>query len=139
NLKLFLTFSSVLIIIIILICIVFYYSNVKEMKKQTQLLSNSLSAQFDRTLELYIEDIERLSLGIFTDPFIQDTLINDDHLQRSVSEVRVKNGIYPRLFNQAYPRSKVEGISIYTREGTVYEYSRQHGIKVRYNTEEPWE
>jgi sensor histidine kinase YesM len=110
---------------------------VKEMKKQTQFLSSVLARQFDKTLELYIEDIERLSLAIFTDPIIQNSLTNDNHLL-PIDQVRIKKDIYPRLFNQAYPRANVENISLYTLEGTVYEYTRNGDLGLGYIEDEAW-
>lgn len=134
--KLFFTFSAILIPIIAIICSIFYYSNVKEMKKQTQSLSSVLSRQFDKTLELHIEDIERLSLAIFTDPIIQSSL--DYKLHESVDTLRIKNNIYPRLFNQAYHRPNIESISIYTMDKTVYEYTRRGDIEIEHGIEEHW-
>ncbi|SDY30206.1 Sensor histidine kinase YesM [Evansella caseinilytica] len=131
--KMFLAFSSVLLFIISLIFYVFYHSNVNEIKKQTQSLSTLLSRQVDRTLELYFQDIERLSISVYTDSYIQSNLTQYLEGNGVIDDITVKNTLFPRLFNHAYPRADVENIYIYTLDGTVYDYSKRQSMDVRRN------
>ncbi|WP_058308454.1 cache domain-containing sensor histidine kinase [Gracilibacillus massiliensis] len=134
--KIFITFASVYVIVITVIGIVMYVNNVNEMKNQTQSMSKVLSTQFSRTIDLYFEDIERLSLAIFTDSLVQDTLSNyeKDILYNDIS---IRNSLYPRLFNQVYPQSDVAAVTIYTDSGTVFDYEKSGDMEVRYETEDP--
>lgn len=138
NSKLLLTFSTVLMVIIALICIIIYHKNVNEMKKQTHFLSSVLSKQFNKTLELYIEDVERVSLSIFTDPVIQNVLTNYKQLKNANDIFRLKNEIYPHLFNRSYSNPNIESVSVYTMEGFEYKYTRRGGITAGYNGLESW-
>ncbi|GAE93233.1 hypothetical protein JCM21714_2289 [Gracilibacillus boraciitolerans JCM 21714] len=121
---------------ITVIGIVMYLNNVNEMKNQTQSMSKVLSTQFSRTIDLYFEDIERLSLAIFTDSVIQDTLSNyeEDLLYNDIS---IRNSLYPRLFNQVYPQSDVAAVTIHTDSGTIFDYEKSGDMEVRYATEDP--
>lgn len=134
--KIFITFASVYVIVITVIGIVMYLNNVNEMKNQTQSMSKVLSTQFSRTIDLYFEDIERLSLAIFTDSVIQDTLSNyeEDLLYNDIS---IRNSLYPRLFNQVYPQSDVAAVTIHTDSGTIFDYEKSGDMEVRYATEDP--
>lgn len=136
--KIFLTFSIVLMMIIILVCTVFYYHNVNEMKVQTQSLSSVLANQFNKTLELYIEDIEQLSTAIYTDPVIQNSLDSSMYSRNMIDEVKIKNDIYYRLFNQTYPRKNIESISLYTLMNDEYVYTKEKGINVNHHVDEIW-
>ncbi|WP_100404319.1 cache domain-containing sensor histidine kinase [Bacillus solitudinis] len=128
--KMFLTFSTVLLAIICVICIMFYYSNVDDAERQTLSLSGIMTNQFSRTIDLYIKDIERLSLAIFTDPYIQETLTNYDETS-PYADVSIRNNMYPRLFNLAYPRPEIENIGLYTLNGKIFSYSKRGKVDVK--------
>lgn len=135
QLKIFITFSLAIFVIIGLICFLFYYTNVKEVKSQTNSLNSILAKQFDKTLELYMKEIEKLSLAIFTDAYIQSNLSNRDK-KITIDEFHVKNSMYPRLFHHAYPHSYVENIHIYTNDGVIYDYSKRGFIEIHKQAEE---
>jgi two-component system sensor histidine kinase YesM len=82
-----------------------------------------------------MKDVERLSLAIFTDSIIQESLINHEQVITANERIYIKNQLHSRLFNHAYPRFDVDNILIYTLDGTVYEYSNRGYIDVRKNAE----
>ncbi|MCJ7843196.1 sensor histidine kinase [Lederbergia sp. NSJ-179] len=127
--KMFFTFAGAYTVMITIIGVAIYISNVNQMKNQTYSLSKVLSAQFSRTVDLYFQDIERLSLAIFTDSYIQEALSNYEG-QSLNEDVMIRNSLYPRLFNQAYPHSGIEGITIYTNEGTSFYYEKSGGMEI---------
>lgn len=136
--KIFITFAGSYVLLITIIAVVIYWTNVNEMRDQAQSMSKLLSAQFSRTIDLYFEDIERLSLAVFTDSYIQETLANEnDHAL--IEDLSIRNGMFHRLFNHAYPLDNIEGITIYSNEGTVFDYEISGKIDVRYEpNEEKW-
>ncbi|GAA0310427.1 sensor histidine kinase [Gracilibacillus halotolerans] len=106
------------------------------MKNQTQSLSNVLSGQFVRTVDLYFEEIERLSLAIFTDSTIQDVLTREESIRDDMS---VRNEVFLRLLNHIYPQSSVEGITIYSKDGTIFDYTRNGNLELKFNpTKDKW-
>src|SRR5690554_577432 len=110
--KIFITFAGGYVLLITIIAVVIYWTNVNEMRDQAQSMSKLLSAQFSRTIDLYFEDIERLSLAVFTDSYIQETLANenDDIL---IQDISIRNNMFQRLFNHTYPLENIEGVTIY--------------------------
>ncbi|WP_163539904.1 sensor histidine kinase [Gracilibacillus sp. YIM 98692] len=134
--KIFITFASVFVVVITIIGVAMYLTNVNEMKNQTQSMSKVLSGQLSRTIDLYFQDIDRLSLAIFTDSYIQDTLSNYQDKQGLYNDINIRNNMYPRLFNQMYPRSDIASITIYTNTGTVFDYDQSGDIEVRYETQQ---
>ncbi|MGN8647330.1 cache domain-containing sensor histidine kinase [Gracilibacillus sp. HCP3S3_G5_1] len=134
--KIFITFASVYVVVISVVGIIMYLTNVNDMKNQTQSMSKVLSTQFSRTIDLYFEDIERLSLAIFTDSLIQDTLSTYEN-GILYSDISIRNRLYPRLFNQVYPQSDIAAVTIYTNSGTVFDYEKSGDMEVSYVTEDP--
>ncbi|MFA9556723.1 sensor histidine kinase [Evansella sp. AB-rgal1] len=138
--KMITAFSTVVLLLITFICLLFYFTNVHEMKQQTQSLSGVISRQFNKTLELYIADIERLSTVIFTDTIIQDSLDNHHDIYNPHEHINIKNNIFPRLFNYGYPMHDVEKISIYTTNRIVYNYYKRGDLSIeRAILKEDWE
>ncbi|MGJ9383530.1 cache domain-containing sensor histidine kinase [Salipaludibacillus sp. CF4.18] len=136
KMKLFITITIVNVIIISIIAIAIYISNVNEMKKQAESLSNILSTQFSRTIDLYFQDIERLSLAIFTDPYLQESLLVETKIGTAYEAYLIKNSVYNLLFNHVYPRKDIERITIYTNENIAYEYVKQGNVDIIYLLEE---
>ncbi len=136
--KIFLTFAGGYVLLITIIAVVIYWTNVNEMREQAQSMSKLLSAQFSRTIDLYFEDIERLSLAIFTDSYIQETIANKSDIELT-KDLSIRNGMFQRLFNHTYPLENIEGITIYSDGGTVFDYAISGNMNVRYEpTEEKW-
>lgn len=136
SIKIFLTFASGFVLLITTIATIIYWMNVNEMKNQTQLMSNVLSGQFSRSVDLYFEDIERLSLAVFTDSTIQDVLRSEELPK---DDLTVKNQMFLRLLNHIYPQSSVEGITIYKNDGTTFDYTRNGNLDLGYNPiKEQW-
>lgn len=127
----FVIFASVSMMIIICGGSISYFNNVNEMKEQTQSMSKVLSNQFSKTINQYFKGVERISLAVFTDPFIQQTL--SDYKSQSLYEDTVlKNTMYPHLFNHVYSRQGIEGITIYTNTGIAFEYHRTDDMSISY-------
>ena len=136
SIKIFLTFASGFVLLITTIATIIYWMNVNEMKNQTQSMSNVLSGQFSRSVDLYFEDIERLSLAVFTDSTIQDVLRSEELPK---DDLTVKNQMFLRLLNHIYPQSSVEGITIYKNDGTTFDYTRNGNLDLGYNPiKEQW-
>lgn len=136
--KVFITFASGYVLLITIIAVIIYWTNVKEMSDQAQSMSKLLSAQSSRSIDLYFEDIERLSLAFFTDSYIQETLANenDDVLRRNLS---IRNGMFLRLFSHTYPLDHIEGVTIYSNGGVAFDYKISGNINVRSDpNEEEW-
>ncbi|RCW73193.1 cache domain-containing sensor histidine kinase [Saliterribacillus persicus] len=133
--KMFVIFASAYIIVISLVGFIMYVSNVNEMKDQAQSLSKVLSTQFSRTIDLYFNDIERLSTGIFTDNTVQENLGNYDQTNSLFQDINIRNNLYPHLFSQAYPRRDIERVIMYTNSGTSFIYDKRGDMEISYEKE----
>lgn len=134
--KIFVTFATVQTIVIITLAITIYFSNINEMKNQAQSLSNVLSNQFSRTINLYFQDIERISLALFSDSYVQETFSNYED-QSQYEDAKILNNLYYRIFNLAYSNTYIDGISLYTNTGSVFNYIKDEGMEIRYESKVP--
>ncbi|MFC4321436.1 cache domain-containing sensor histidine kinase [Litchfieldia salsa] len=133
--KMFFIFAGAYILLVSIIGFAIYISNYNEMKNQTSSLTQVLATQFTRTIDLYFEDMERLSLIVYTDFLIQESLGHYEKNTSVYNDLLIKNDLYPRLFNQIYPRKDIESISIYTNTGAYFKYEKQGDIEVHHNSE----
>jgi two-component system, sensor histidine kinase YesM len=133
--KMFFIIAGAYILLVSIVGFAFYVSNYNEMKNQTSSLTQVLTTQFTRTIDLYFEDMERLSLMIYTDFLIQESLGHYEKNRSIYNDLLIKNDLYPRLFNQLYPRKDIESISIYTNTGTYFKYEKQGDIEVHHTSE----
>jgi two-component system, sensor histidine kinase YesM len=133
--KMFFIFAGAYISLVSIIGFAIYISNYNEMKSQTSSLTQVLTTQFTRTIDLYFEDMERLSLIVYTDFLIQESLGYYEKNTSVYNDLLIKNDLYPRLFNQIYPRKDIESISIYTNTGAYFKYEKQGDIEVHHNSE----
>ncbi|WP_169082437.1 sensor histidine kinase [Paenibacillus sp. PL91] len=137
--KMFIVFSAVSLFIVILTCIIFYYKNVSDIKSQTLSLSDTITRQFSRTFELYIQDMEKLSVSIIGDPIIQQSLIDHYRIQESVAQNEIELTINNRLFTHLQPRPQLQSIYIFTTDAAAYFVSKGGGPKVSFNLrDESW-
>jgi two-component system sensor histidine kinase YesM len=137
--KMFIMFSAVSLFIVMLTCIIFYYKNVSDIKSQTLSLSDTITRQFSRTFELYIQDMEKLSVSIIGDPIIQQSLIDHYRIQESVAQNEIELTINNRLFSHLQPRPQLQSIYIFTTDATAYFVSKGGGPKVSFNLrDESW-
>ncbi|UOQ86940.1 cache domain-containing sensor histidine kinase [Gracilibacillus salinarum] len=134
--KMFLAFASAFIIVIIIIGTAIFLFNVDNMKKNTHSLSNILSTQFSKTIDLYFEDIDRVSLAIFTDPYVQDMLEHYD-TEEVTNDIDNRKDLYPKIFNQIYPNEDIEGVTIYTTDKTAFTYQEGSGMELQYREADP--
>ncbi len=136
--KIFYALLLVSLSVIGLTSLFFYYEGVRDSKDQSYALLHSLSKQYSRTVDLFMDDIEEVSLSIFSDPLIQSFLAN--HREVSAREALTrKNEMYVWLFNYAYPRPELAGISIYTLNGMKYHYQVGAGLNVEYAEAQHWQ
>ncbi|UOQ50370.1 sensor histidine kinase [Gracilibacillus caseinilyticus] len=134
--KIFLAFASAFIVVILIIGTAIFLFNVDNMKKNTHSLSNILSTQFSKTIDLYFEDIDRVSLAIFTDPYVQDMLEHYDK-EEITNDIDNRKDLYPKIFNQIYPNEDIEGVTIYTTDKTAFTYQEGSGMELQYREHDP--
>src|SRR4051812_13322414 len=72
------SFLSVFLVTISVTGTLFYMNNTHEIKRQTLSLTNSTIAQMKQNIDLYVSDMERLSLDIFGNPLVQRILRNPE-------------------------------------------------------------
>lgn len=138
--KIFIAMFAVILTVISLTGLLFYYQNVSDLKNQTYSFLNTISKQSSKTLDLYLQDIEKMSLAIFTDTMIQKSL--DAHLKSPgfLTEVQIRNDMFASLFNYAYPRPDLFSIEVYTMDKRVYSLTRGGHMNVKTITDsEEWQ
>ncbi|CAM4077385.1 sensor histidine kinase [Paenibacillus alkaliterrae] len=131
--KMFVTFSVVSLFIVILTCLIFYYKNVSDIKNQTVSLSDTITRQFSRTVELYIQDIEKLSVSIFGDPVLQRSLLDHYQSKNDVEQNEIELTINKRLFTHLQPRPQLQSIYLFALDNVVYYVSKANGPKVSFS------
>ena len=133
-------FAALLLVsltVIVLTCLFFYYEGISDMRVQSHTLMNTLSKQYARTVDLFMENIEEISLSIFTDPEIQELLANhDSYSQEQILTMR--NDLFALLFNVAHPRPEIVGIRLYTLDQYVYHYHVGTSLNVEMFKDESW-
>ncbi|WP_179232961.1 cache domain-containing sensor histidine kinase [Paenibacillus rigui] len=122
--KMFISFSVVALFIVGITCGIFYYKNTSDIKNQTFSLSNIISKQFSEMIDLYMQNVEELSLAISIDPSIQTILFDFYQTSNPIEKEYVGYKLNPILFNYSYPKTYVQSISIYSLDTHLYTYSK---------------
>jgi two-component system sensor histidine kinase YesM len=122
--KMFISFSLVSLFIVGITCIIFYFTNISDIKNQTFSLSKIIARQFSEMIDLYMQNIEELSLSISIDPSIQSNLYDFYKTSNPIEKDTIGYRLNPILFNFSYPKTYVQSISIYTLDGQSYIYSK---------------
>jgi two-component system sensor histidine kinase YesM len=122
--KMFIAFSIVALVIVGITCGIFYFKNTSDVKSQTFSLSKIIAKQFSEMLDLYMQNIEELTLSISIDPAIQSNLFDFYKASNPIEKETIGYKLNPILFNFSYPKSYVQSISIYTLDGHLYHYSK---------------
>lgn len=136
--KILIAFILVLFVVIGLTCLIFYYGNMRDTKTHTYSMLNTLSGQYSKTVDFFMDDIEKISLSIFSDPAIQGILAN--HAQIGPKEgLKVRNELFALLFNYAHPRPEIAGIRLYTTDHISYHYEAGSTVNAEVLQEELWQ
>ncbi|TDF99802.1 cache domain-containing sensor histidine kinase [Paenibacillus piri] len=122
--KMFISFSVVSLFIVGITCVIFYFTNTGDIKNQTLSLSKIIAKQFSEMIDLYMQNIEELSLSISIDPAIQGSLFDFYKTADPIEKEAIGYKLNPVLFNFSYPKTYVQSISIYTLDGHWYYYSK---------------
>ncbi|WP_167357037.1 sensor histidine kinase [Paenibacillus pectinilyticus] len=137
--KLVFSFSFLFACSIILSGIFYYYSSVGELKKQNLQLLDTNSTQISRSLELYIEDMEKVSLSVFNDSLVQ-RILSENGTNSDVEQANLNQQVTSHLLNLSISWPSVQGIYLYPKENPemTYFWSKRSPY-VGYNiTQEPW-
>lgn len=137
--KLVVSFSCLFAISFILSGIYYYYSSVSELKKQSQQLLGANSSQISRSLELYSEDLEKLSLSVFNDPIVQRAVGQREPLSAQ-DEANLAQQVTSHLLNLTVSWPAVQGIYLYSnKESKLTYFWSKRSPPVGYSIEdEPW-
>lgn len=134
--KLTFVFSLVFIVSVIIIGTVFYVNSAEQIKNRTISHASETITQVNRGLDLYFQDIDRLSLAIFGDPIVQQVLKKQSY-ESDLERIRDMNQMSLRLFNLSSPWRFVQGVYIFSLDGRLYHSGRgadsDHSI-----ADEPW-
>ncbi|MDF2961733.1 MAG: sensor histidine kinase [Paenibacillus sp.] len=122
--KMFISFSVVSLFIVGITCSIFYFKNTSDVQNQTFSLSKIISKQFSEMIDLYMQNIEELSLAISIDPAIQSILFDVNKASNAIEKEGIGYKLNPILFNFSYPKSYVQSISIYSLDGHLYQYTK---------------
>jgi len=108
----------------------------KDYSNRTLELVHTSLAQMTTTVDLYAQDMERLSLAIFSDPIIQR------NLGRTASDYGAEydqNEMAHRLVQFTSPWPYIQGVYLFAEDGRVFNISKGSGIASDYTIrQEPW-
>lgn len=123
--KMFLSFSIVSLLIVGITCGLFYWKYTSDIMNQSFSLSGIISKQFSEISDLYIQNIEELSLAVSIAPPVQSNLLDYRRATSSLEKEIFGYKLSPFLFDFSYPKPYVQGISIYTLDGYMYDYTKR--------------
>ncbi|NOU77481.1 HAMP domain-containing protein [Paenibacillus sp. LMG 31459] len=137
--KLVLSFSGIFALSFIATGVFYYYSSVNEVKKQSLQLLGSNSAQVSRSIELYSEDLEKLSLSVFNDSVVQRAVGQNEALDVS-GQAELAQQVTSHLLNLTLSWPDVQGIYLYSNQmkDLTYFWSKRSppiGYTIK---QEPW-
>ncbi|MBY9080728.1 sensor histidine kinase [Paenibacillus sp. HN-1] len=137
--KLVLSFSVILALSFIATGVFYYYSSVNEVKKQSLQLLGSNSAQVSRSIELFTEDLEKLSLSVFNDPVVQRAVGQNEKLSLS-EQADLTQQVTSHLLNLTMSWPDVQGIYLYSvqQKELTYFWSKRSPPVGYTIDQEPW-
>lgn len=122
--KMFLSFSIVSLFIVGITCGIFYFKYTNDIQDQTLSLSSIISKQYSEMVNLYMQNIEELSLAISISPVIQNGLQDYRRATNSLDKEIIGYKLNPFLFDFSYPKPYVQSISIHTPDAYMYYYTK---------------
>ncbi|MDD9268376.1 sensor histidine kinase [Paenibacillus sp. GCM10023248] len=122
--KMFLSFSIVSLFIVAITCGMFYVKYANDIQDQTSSLSSVISRQFSEMVDLYMQNIEELSLAVSISPAVQNGLLDYRRASNSLEKEIIGYKLSPFLFDFSYPKPYVQGISIHTPDAYMYDYTK---------------
>lgn len=122
--KMFLSFSIVSLFIVGITCGIFYYKYTNDIQEQTFSLSSVISKQFSEMVDLYMQNIEELSLAVSISPAVQNGLLDYRRATSSLEKEIIGYKLNPFLFDFSYPKPYVQSISIHTPDAYMYDYTK---------------
>lgn len=137
--KLVLSFSFLFACSIISSGVFYYYNTVGEFKKQTLQLLDANSSQVSRSIELYIDDMEKLSLSVFNDPLVQAAL-SQDRQAGEAEQANLNQQVTSHLLNLSVSWPSVQGIYLYPKNdrSQTYYWSKRSPYVGYSIAQEPW-
>lgn len=76
-------------------------------------------------VDLYLQNIEELSLAVAISPVVQSNLMEYTRADDSLKKEIIGYKLSPYLFDFSYPKPYVHSISIHTLDGYMYSYSKE--------------
>lgn len=122
--KMFLSFSIVSLFIVAITCGMFYLKYSNDIQKQTSSLSSVISKQFSEMVDLYMQNIEELSLAVSISPAVQNGLLDYRRATSLLEKEIIGYKLNPYLFDFSYPKPYVQSISIHTPDAYMYDYTK---------------
>ncbi|WP_161601462.1 sensor histidine kinase [Paenibacillus luteus] len=137
--KLVISFTVLFAFSFILTGVFYYYSSVKELEKQSLQLLSTNSTQITRSLELYTEDLEKLSLSVFNDSIVQKMVGMDQELS-AADQAELAQQVTAHLMNMTISWPDVQGIYLYTERklALTYFWSKRSPPIGHTIEQEPW-
>lgn len=117
----------------------YYYSSVSELKKQNLQLLDTNSLQITRSVDFYIEDMEKLSLSVFNDSLVQHVLGETGETSEA-EQAGLNQQVTSHLLNLSVSWPSVQGIFLYPKEqpDLTYSWSKRSPYMGFSIAEEPW-
>ncbi|WP_167433990.1 sensor histidine kinase [Paenibacillus silvae] len=137
--KLVVSFTVLFATSFILSGIFYYYSSVNELKRQSMQLLVANTDQITRSLDLYSENLEKLSLSVFNDPIVQKAMGQDNDLS-ALEQANLTQQVSSHLLNLSISWPAVQGIYLFSnRQAELTYYWSKRSPPVGYSvTQEPW-
>jgi two-component system sensor histidine kinase YesM len=129
------TISAIFCLSLIVIGTLVYFKMAKDYEHRTHNLMDTTIRQMNITIDVHMQNIERLSVSILSDPIIQRVL-------RKPSEIGPQddnNEMNYRMLLLSSPWPYIQRVNIFSEDGRVFNLSRGDGLRSDFSVkEEPW-
>ncbi|GAB4426214.1 MAG: sensor histidine kinase [Chloroflexi bacterium OHK40] len=133
---------SILLVLAVTIAasgLLFYLSSAATIDRQTFDLTGNTVSQMTRSVDLYIENIDRLSRSIHSDAIVQRVLRVSDPALRGVRLPDDDEDVAYRLLTLAISWPSIQGLYLYANDGSLFYFTRgQSPRRDMAVTDEPW-
>jgi two-component system sensor histidine kinase YesM len=137
--RLLLSILLVLAVTITASGLLFYLSSAATVERQTLVLTGNTVSQMTRSVELYMENIARLSRSIHSDAIVQRVLRISDSTGSGPLQPGDSDDVAYRLLTLASSWPSIQGLYLYTNNDTLFYFTRGQGPRQGITaSDEPW-
>lgn len=137
--KLLLSILVVMSITVVVSGVLFYLNSARTIERQTLSLTSSTVEQMTKNVDLFVTQIDRLSLTMYGDASVQRVLRASAANARAPRQQQDVDDITYRMLSLAASWQSIRGMYLFAEDGTLFYFARGDLPQARYGVaSEPW-